>query len=602
MLASVLLTAGLLVGAVPGPVSQAAWADGGPAVQDPEPGDSWSFATYNMQGSLSGRRWTEEVGPLTMRHEIVVLQEVGSGPPDAPLQYHGTGESIPIPNSSPPNLPNSVRLTRWEYEGQHRYVYFLQTDPQRSSTTGQDRWRGGRVNLAMVTHARADEVRVIRNPLYQVNGPNNAYRYRRVLGLRFGHTVYYNIHARPGGRDVPFLLNQIRDATRPGENWVVTGDFNTDIVGRNQQTARQMLGVRASEELDRPDRPTHQSGGELDYAITRGVHRFNADIPEGRGPDHYAVHFEPVPTPVPAPPDGPAPDYSSAFVNAETGNVLSVTNSTVITAPDHYGDGQRFDMSTVQGHWYRFSQGNSPTRVAGGAATGRAAATQRCPGLNPVAPLMVMPRPCDAADAQWRPDEVPGSDGPLRWHNSALPNLCLTATNRSDALVMALPCTDSRSQQWWDEARHVTSWHDGDDQVRLRASNGLYLATLNGWGLDGTPLTGYGQSLGGRWDIQYASPDSNVVRLKSRTADKCANVPNTGSGAGVRVVLHGCMWADSKDDGSGERWVAEVYADGTVRLRNEATHRCLLPTPWAGIPLSVGVCNDEAYQRWTIER
>ncbi|GHG75236.1 endonuclease/exonuclease/phosphatase family protein [Streptomyces griseocarneus] len=299
-LTSALLAAGLLVGvAAPGSGGYTARADDRPA--SPASNGSLPFATYNMQGSDHGLRWGGEVGPLTMHHPVVALQEVGSGPPAEPHQSRGTGVSIPIPGPFPAGLPVAVNHTQWEYRHHRRHVYFLQTDPRRDRTTRRDRWQGGRVNLAVVTSARADEVRVIENPLYNRDEPRSEYRYRRALGVRIGNTVYYNVHAR--GSDVAPLLRRIRAAARAGENWVMVGDFNLDIRNRTDRQAReQSLHLRPDEQLARTGRSTHQRGGELDYAITRGTPRFNAAIPAGRGADHYPVQFEPAPTPVPAAP------------------------------------------------------------------------------------------------------------------------------------------------------------------------------------------------------------------------------------------------------------------------------------------------------------
>lgn len=90
-----LLTVGLLEGVVPGPGGQAARADGKPAGTARQAAErAPSFATYNMEGSNRGQRWTGEAGPLTEQHEVLALQEVGSGPP---TDAHGTEpESIPI--------------------------------------------------------------------------------------------------------------------------------------------------------------------------------------------------------------------------------------------------------------------------------------------------------------------------------------------------------------------------------------------------------------------------------------------------------------------------------------------------------------------------
>uniref|UniRef100_A0AAU2VES8 Uncharacterized protein n=1 Tax=Streptomyces sp. NBC_00003 TaxID=2903608 RepID=A0AAU2VES8_9ACTN len=49
------------------------------------------------------------------------------------------------------------------------------------------------MNLATVTDTRADEVRVLENAHYDPdpNAPNNRYRARPLLGLRFGNTWYW---------------------------------------------------------------------------------------------------------------------------------------------------------------------------------------------------------------------------------------------------------------------------------------------------------------------------------------------------------------------------------------------------------------------------
>ncbi|WKU42815.1 endonuclease/exonuclease/phosphatase family protein [Streptomyces sp. VNUA116] len=241
----------------PGPGGSTARADDRPTNTASSPNNgSLPFATYNMQGSDNGLRWNGEVGPLTMHHEVVALQESGNGPPPAAHQRHGVGESIRIPGPFPAGLPDHVNHTVWRYRHHTRQVYFLQADPQRDSATGRDRWRGGRVNLAVVTHTRADEVRIIENPLYNRDEPRNEYRYRRALGIRIGNTVYYNVHAR--GADVAPLLRRIRAAARAGENWVMTGDFNLDLRNRTDRQARESLHLRPDEQLARPNRSTHQ--------------------------------------------------------------------------------------------------------------------------------------------------------------------------------------------------------------------------------------------------------------------------------------------------------------------------------------------------------
>ncbi|WP_171168253.1 endonuclease/exonuclease/phosphatase family protein [Streptomyces sp. I05A-00742] len=606
-LTSALLAAGLLVGAAPGPGGQEARADDRPTSRPS--GSARPFATYNMQGSDNGLRWNGEVGPLTMHHEVVALQEVGNGPPAEPSQSRGTGVSIPITHPFPAGLPGYVSHTRWEYRHHRRHVYYLQTDPQRDSTTGYDHWIGGRVNLAVVTHARADEVRVIENPLYNRNEPRNEYRYRRALGVRIGNTVYYNVHAR--GADVPGLLRGIRNATRPGESWVMLGDFNLDIRNRTDRQARERsLRLRPEERLARTGRSTHQRGGELDYAITRGTPRFNAAIPGGRGSDHYPVQFEPAPTPVPAAPDGRVHNFSSALENVANGAVLDVQDrggSRVTTRRQRYNANQRFRMGTVQGHWYRFARGGSPAAAPGtrGTVARNAARDELCPGVNPWIPLSVIAWGCDTAEAQWTPDDPGEPGGPLRWRNSRHPELCLTAGKEGNA-VAALPCNDSTAQQWWDNSRAVPEreWRTGDGRAQLRAFNGLYLDIWGGPGRDGTPLTTRRRDIGvstQRWDIQYAGLGDNLVRLRGLSGGLCPDLLNTGRPRpGDRTVLHSCADRGSKKDGTGHRWQAEMYRDGSLRFRNEASHLCLVAPLREAAYVTIDACGNNARQRWTI--
>ncbi|WP_241777606.1 hypothetical protein [Streptomyces sp. CT34] len=160
---------------------------------------------------------------MSERHPVVALQEAGSGPP--PPAYETQREEIPITGDDcPPGLPTSIVHTQWQYdvnrERRRVHVYFLQTDPQHSSTTEQDSWIGGRVNLAIVSHEPATEadVRVIENPLY--NGAEPAGR----------SSDHYPVEFEPAPTPVPAPPNVERDFSTALENaqngWVagVTND------------------------------------------------------------------------------------------------------------------------------------------------------------------------------------------------------------------------------------------------------------------------------------------------------------------------------------------------------------------------------------------
>jgi hypothetical protein len=175
------------------------------------------FATYNMHGSDNGLVWRSEIQRLTATNAVVALQEAGSGPPMPANMNRSNFRQIRLNPPRPNPFPGSVTQVVWPAgpNGSDRYVYFLQTDPRRVGNSGLDTWDGGQMNLAMVTDTQADEVRVLENPAYDPNpnAPNNRYRARPLLGLRFGNTWYWDAHARGG--DVAGLLDG-GDGAPPG--------------------------------------------------------------------------------------------------------------------------------------------------------------------------------------------------------------------------------------------------------------------------------------------------------------------------------------------------------------------------------------------------
>ncbi|CAM5551669.1 hypothetical protein SRIMM317S_03074 [Streptomyces rimosus subsp. rimosus] len=169
-------------------------------------GDGTSpFATYNMHGSDNGSRWTSEVAPLAATNQLVALQEAGAGPP-LPAHDNDRSEFRQIrltPNRAP--QPSSVQRVTWAGEPERQQpLRVLPADQPAPGQTGTDldTWDGGQMNLAFVADTPADDVRVLENPAYnpEPNAPNNRYRARPLLGLRFGSTWYWNTHAR--GEDI----------------------------------------------------------------------------------------------------------------------------------------------------------------------------------------------------------------------------------------------------------------------------------------------------------------------------------------------------------------------------------------------------------------
>ncbi|AZM51266.1 hypothetical protein DMA15_00600 [Streptomyces sp. WAC 01529] len=93
------------------------------------------------------------------------------------------------------------------------------------------------------------------------------------------------------------------------------------------------------------------------------------------------------PTPVTAAPDRATHTFSSAFENARTGWLMSVTNDgRVISRSDRFDDRQRFRMGTVEGHWYLFNYGDIPPGAAArGAPRGPVGEAPGPPRSQPVA-------------------------------------------------------------------------------------------------------------------------------------------------------------------------------------------------------------------------
>ncbi|MFJ7966637.1 endonuclease/exonuclease/phosphatase family protein [Streptomyces sp. NPDC096324] len=563
------------------------------------------FASYNMLGSNNGARWTNEITQLVQQVPLVALQEVGSGPP-APVDDYI--RDVRIGRTRPYGQPSNYERSRWMAGGVERYVYFMQTDPQRISATGEDTWRGGRVNLATITDTPADQVYVLDNPGYNPapNAPGDHYRDRPLLGLRFGSTWYWNAHAR-NRNDVQGLLRQVRDfAAEPaqhGTNWVMVGDFNVNILNVPTDDARNQLHLQAGESLLRPNRATYINGdepSELDYAIAHGLPGgFTATVPRGAGSDHAEVHYRR--TPLPAQTTVPSYTYSSR-VGTITGTVMQANpnGSFGIAAPRHDNSQTARIFTTGAGtHIIRY-------------LTGCLSIVLRMSRAASDSPIVA--GSCDDPRAQWtitdpRPDPEWNQDngGPQLWRNVAFPQLCLTPSNRQ---VTATRCSDDIAQRWWDNAAALPrDWPTATGNIRLESAfkgGRIMTGGYPGTGIRTAPTPPWWwwvywlrqERLDFGWNIQRISPGDNLVRLKSVFGDNyCLGVRDEHATEQTDAMVRSCDDARGVD-AAGQRWLAETYADGTVRYRNEATHLCLLaPDADRGIVI-LASCNDIAAERW----
>ncbi|MFF7730825.1 ricin-type beta-trefoil lectin domain protein [Streptomyces sp. NPDC008001] len=586
-----------------------------PAAQAVNNGGTSPFATYNMHGSDNGQTWRSEIEQLAANHAVVALQEVGAGPPMPVNENRDNYRHIRLtPNRDP--QPSSVTLVAWPIgNNATRYVYYLQSDPRRVGLSGQDTWDGGQMNLATVTDSRADEVRVIENPTYDPdpNAPNNRYRARPLLGLRFGNTWYWNTHAR--GEDVvrrgnrPGLLDQVRDfAARDRRNWVLAGDFNLNILNRSNGEARnQSLHLRADETLLRTGQPTFINGdhpSELDYAITHGLPGgFTAIRPQGAGSDHVPVSFARTPPPAQAPTRSHV--YSTVLATP-TGNLLQENPDRSIGIGDaRYDNNQTFQMFTT----------GALTHYLQNVGTGDCIAI--APGTRRDVSSRIVAGKCDDPRAQWtvshlEDDVVWNEDngGPQRWQNVAFPGLCLTPSNRS---VTAEPCTENAAQRWWDSPTAVpANGQTTTGNVRLESSwlGGRLRRSGNVPGTDAytqpTPpkqwwiywLFWERKDFG--WNIQRISKDDNLVRIQSMDGNnQCLGSRDEHATTKADAVLQTCDDARGVA-GAGQRWLAESYADGTIRYRNEANHLCLRAPDADHGKAELYKCQDIPAERWNV--
>ncbi|MER7467981.1 RICIN domain-containing protein [Streptomyces sp. NPDC097981] len=225
------------------------------------PPETFSMATYNSQGA----KWSE-VEVLSRTNFIVAVQETGADP--ALQMTHQADYRV-----------NGFRVRHylWRTSQGQRHVYYLNPFSDRQ------------MNLAIVTVQPADRVLVA--PGLGRNEPGESAR--PALGVLFGSHAIFSVHALStrtgtGGRDVPVLLNSIRqEAGIVHANWYAMGDFNREPESLDS-VARDM---HAS--IYRSGNPTHQSGHELDYMVaSRDIRNYRAERLPGRGSDHYPVQFQ----------------------------------------------------------------------------------------------------------------------------------------------------------------------------------------------------------------------------------------------------------------------------------------------------------------------
>lgn len=252
------------------------------------PIDQHTPATYNMEGSNKGAKWTDNVVPFVQNHDVVALQEAGARPD------MGDGQTVA-------NSPHgSVQLYRWQAGNSYRNVYYMQTD------TGGNQQTARRVNLAIVTPHEADDV-VIIPPSF----PNGNHPSRPAFGIRIGETIFFTLHGLSGnGNDDRQLLENMRQAAedlaaRDGHTgsyqWAALGDFNRHPSSWNladdENPDPRLPTLPTGARIYNPNTPTHVHGGVHDYMVAGHAlpDDWGGNVPRGLTADHFPVEFGPLP-------------------------------------------------------------------------------------------------------------------------------------------------------------------------------------------------------------------------------------------------------------------------------------------------------------------
>lgn len=222
--------------------------------------EDFNIGTWNLQGSSASTesKWNVSVRQLITGDaplDVLMVQEAGSLPRSAvmtPRIVQPVGVGIPI-HEYEWNLGTASRP-------QSAFIYYSRVDVG-----------ANRVNLAIVTLRRADEVFVIPPPTTAS---------RPIIGIRIGSDAFFNIHALArGGGDAGALITAVDNLLRGRSdvnNWIIAGDFNRDpntITGLIDPDLARRINIVTQTSA------TQASGRVLDYAITGNSNTQAAFVP-----------------------------------------------------------------------------------------------------------------------------------------------------------------------------------------------------------------------------------------------------------------------------------------------------------------------------------
>lgn len=215
--------------------------------------EDFKVATWNLQGSSAANenKWNVSVRQLITgpgAADILAVQEAGVLPSTAMI----TDRVV-----QPATIGIPIHEYTWNLGTASRpdnvFIYYSRVDVG-----------ANRVNLAIVSRQRADEVIVLPPPTV-VSRP--------IIGIRIGNDAFFSVHALANrGIDSTAIVRAVFDhfnnnPEQRGVNWMIVGDFNRvpSTLQRALETAEPAVARHIN--IIAPTTPTQQSGGTLDYGI-----------------------------------------------------------------------------------------------------------------------------------------------------------------------------------------------------------------------------------------------------------------------------------------------------------------------------------------------
>ncbi|MDO4698090.1 MAG: cytolethal distending toxin subunit B family protein [Pasteurellaceae bacterium] len=211
-------------------------------------------ATWNLQGSSAANesKWNINVRQLLTgidAADILMVQEAGTLPASATR----TGRMV-----QPAGVGIPIEEYLWNLGTGRRpdlvYIYYSRIDVG-----------ANRVNLAIVSRRRADEV-------FVVTTDSTVLLSRPAIGIRIQNDVFLSAHAlASGGSDAGRIVEHVyrffSESARNRYNWMLVGDFNRSPNSLENFLRTQEPATSNNTLILAPTEPTHRSGNILDYAV-----------------------------------------------------------------------------------------------------------------------------------------------------------------------------------------------------------------------------------------------------------------------------------------------------------------------------------------------